>query len=185
MPPPIYHETQNRWLCAKLQRSVFSPNDLDSIANELAARTRSIQGFSWSNPHKSRWGLGNYDVNVLTLALETQGCTLSWLPANADVRDLELLKIVGLILNVQPRHFWNTAHWFAVRAINGQYYNLDSKLSQPVVVGSASELGDFLEQTRAEGGHIFVVKSLSTGVLKINKEVEREGKVGGAPRELI
>ncbi|KAJ1976262.1 SET domain-containing protein 3 [Dimargaris xerosporica] len=143
MPPPIYHETQHRWLCAKLQRPVFSQSDLDTIANELAVHTRGVQGFSWSNPHKSWWGLGNYDVNVLTLALEAQGFALSWLPRDADVRAFDSLKTVGLILHVQPRYFWNTAHWLAVRAIDGRYYNLDSKLDQPVVVGSVSEASTF------------------------------------------
>ena len=45
---------------------VVSKSILDEIATELAPD-------AWLNPHRSIFGLGNYDVNVLLIALERQG----------------------------------------------------------------------------------------------------------------
>ena len=37
-------------------------------------------------------------------------------------------------------------HWFAVRKINDNYYNLDSKLSSPQCIGNDKELVEFLSE---------------------------------------
>ena len=37
-------------------------------------------------------------------------------------------------------------HWFAVRKINDDYYNLDSKLSSPQCIGNEDKLVEFLTE---------------------------------------
>ena len=72
-----YHERQSCQLCALhvlnnlFGRREFSKPDLDSICHELSPG-------SWINPHKSVFGLGNYDVNVLMAALQARGMEARW-----------------------------------------------------------------------------------------------------------
>merc|ERR1719376_1285538 len=46
--------------------AAFSKAGLDAICQELSPT-------SWLNPHKSALGLGNYDVNVVMMALQKTG----------------------------------------------------------------------------------------------------------------
>ena len=68
MTPPAYFERQSRQLCLRhtlnnlLQRRACTNADLDAIAAELPGGDR------WVGPHRTVW-LGNYDVNILSLAL--------------------------------------------------------------------------------------------------------------------
>jgi hypothetical protein len=55
-----------------LQRSEYQSADFDTIAKEL-----SPSSWFWNNPHKS-W-LGNYDANVLGVALTRVGLEVEWL----------------------------------------------------------------------------------------------------------
>ena len=73
----LYHEKQHLQLCllhtlnSLFQRKEFSKSDLDSIAENLHSSY-------WFNKHRSIWGTGNYDVNVLFAALETRDCSVVW-----------------------------------------------------------------------------------------------------------
>lgn len=76
----IYHEKQSRQLCALhalnnlfQDSNAFTKNDLDSIAETLSPS--SILLF---NPHKSKFGFGNYDVNVLLMALQNKNYEAIW-----------------------------------------------------------------------------------------------------------
>ncbi|KAJ1976205.1 Josephin-1, partial [Dimargaris cristalligena] len=79
-PPPIYHEQQSNWLCAKLQEAAFSRNDLEQFASDLGQVSNNIHR-RWWNPHRLLFKLGDYDINVLTLALESRGFDLQWFDA--------------------------------------------------------------------------------------------------------
>ncbi|PNH06685.1 Josephin-like protein [Tetrabaena socialis] len=80
MAPPSYHERQSRQLCLKhtlnnlLQRPAFTAADLDRLADGMSPPG---PGGIFS-PHRTPW-LGNYDVNVLELALRQHGKSLTWL----------------------------------------------------------------------------------------------------------
>lgn len=73
----MYHERQRLQFCALhalnnlFQASVFAKQDLDDICNSLNSHAKL-------NPHKSIFGLGNYDVNVLSAALELKHYQLIW-----------------------------------------------------------------------------------------------------------
>lgn len=63
------------------------------------------------------------------------------------VQSLCVSKVQGFILNVPSRVSLGIVslplrrrHWLAVRQVNGQYYNLDSKLKSPVCIGGEAEL---------------------------------------------
>ena len=58
-----------------------------------------------------------------------------------------MTKVQGFILNVPSRVSLGIVslplkrrHWLAVCLVNGQYYNLDSKLKNPVCIGGEAEL---------------------------------------------
>lgn len=99
----IYHERQIRELCAlhtlnnlfqgisKFPKSIiqhfpsiffffsflfkakgtFSKSELDEICFQLSPD-------EWINPHKSMFGLGQYDINVIMRALQAKGCEAIW-----------------------------------------------------------------------------------------------------------
>ena len=49
-------------------------------------------------------------------------------------------------------------HWFAVRKINDNYYNLDSKLSSPQCIGDEDKLCEFLgEMLSLSAMQLFVI----------------------------
>ncbi|KAF4520313.1 hypothetical protein B566_EDAN004373 [Ephemera danica] len=149
----IYHEKQCKELCALhalnnlFQRAgTFQQTQLDAICHSLAPN-------AWVNPHKSLLGLGNYDVNVLTRALQCHGYEAVWFDKRKDPSCLELRKIFGLIFNVSNEIRLgpltlplNKRHWFAIREIQAHYYNLDSKLEKPQLIGNKEELCDYLRQ---------------------------------------
>ena len=74
----IYHERQRQMLCAVhalnnlfQDRNAYSKADLDAISYNLSPD-------SFVNPHKNMLGLGNYDVNVLMVALQLRDYEAVW-----------------------------------------------------------------------------------------------------------
>ena len=74
----IYHERQRQMLCAVhtlnnlfQDRNAYSKADLDAISY-------SLNPDAFVNPHKSMFGLGNYDVNVLMAALQLREYEAVW-----------------------------------------------------------------------------------------------------------
>ena len=97
-------------------------------------------------------GLGNYDVNVLTAALNSRDCDTVWFDKRKEPRSVvDLDQVVGCILNV-PNDWkigWlalplNRKHWIALKNVGGVWYNLDSKLKEPEVIGANSDCYVFL-----------------------------------------
>lgn len=78
-PVKIYHERQSKQLCALhalnnlFQNSqAFKKQDLDAICKELSPDSRIF------NPHRSVFGLGCYDVNVIISALAKKEFDVIW-----------------------------------------------------------------------------------------------------------
>jgi len=98
-PDAIYHEHQSLELCLLhalnnlFQGQAFAQESLETICKELAPDT-------WVNPHKSFFGLGNYDVNVLIAALQQKDCTAVWFDRRLDPSALEPSQVIGFILNL-------------------------------------------------------------------------------------
>uniref|UniRef100_A0A023FCU3 Josephin-2 n=2 Tax=Triatoma infestans TaxID=30076 RepID=A0A023FCU3_TRIIF len=163
----IYHEKQVKELCALhalnnlfQSRDAFTKAELDEICQSLSPHV-------WINPHKSLLGLGNYDVNVIMAALQRKGCEAIWFDKRKSPDCLQLSHIRGFILNVPSDYRLGFVllplrkrHWIAIRKIAGVYYNLDSKLDAPNVIGQETELKSYLrEQLDSKEKELFIVVS--------------------------
>ncbi|XP_001604036.1 josephin-2 [Nasonia vitripennis] len=166
MPGSIYHERQVKELCALhalnnlFQERKFSKQELDQICYNLSPDV-------WINPHKSLLGLGNYDINVIMAALQIRGCEAVWFDKRRDPDCLCLDNIEGFILNVPHEYKFGFVllpvkrrHWIALKKINGAFYNLDSKLDSPQLIGKDSDLLTYLkEQMENKEKELFLVVS--------------------------
>ncbi|KAE9005252.1 hypothetical protein PF005_g12489 [Phytophthora fragariae] len=177
----LYHERQQLYRCGLhalnnvLQGPVFSKTTLDKACEELATRADPDAGnglLNWAwNPHRSPLGLGNYDVNALTLALQQKGYVMQWLDKRIPVDEklVKLDKTEGVLCNVvmttMLSSLWLQRHWFAIRKVGGVCYNLDSKLPAPVPFESESECCKFLQE---------LVNTGECELFLITKEVKSE-----------
>ncbi|KAJ8941227.1 hypothetical protein NQ318_015659 [Aromia moschata] len=160
----IYHEKQVRELCALhalnnlFQSDAFTKSDLDIICHSLSPD-------HWINPHKSVLGLGNYDINVIMKALQAKGYETIWFDKRKDPSCLNLQNIDGYILNVPTDYKISfitlplrRRHWITIRQINGLFYNLDSKLDFPQVIGMERGLLNYLrEELDCKDKELFLV----------------------------
>ncbi|OWZ10438.1 hypothetical protein PHMEG_00016713 [Phytophthora megakarya] len=113
MAKELYHERQTLYRCGLhalnnvLQGPVFTKAALDEACVELATIAdpnagNGLMNWAW-NPHRAPLGLGNYDVNALTFALQKQGFVMQWLdkrlPVNEKLVKLdEATFILGFVL---------------------------------------------------------------------------------------
>lgn len=161
----IYHEKQVRELCALhalnnlfQNKDAFSKTELDLICHTLSPE-------HWINPHRSMLGLGNYDVNVIMSALQSKGYEMIWFDKRKDPSCLNLDNITGFILNIPSDYKLSfitiplkRRHWFALKELNGFYYNLDSKLDSPRVIGSQEDLLNFMRnELDSQDKELFIV----------------------------
>ena len=157
----IYHETQRLYFCGihALNNLLGGPILTKYSLDEIAMRLAPTSGW-WNNPHKSIFGLGNYDVNVLMIALKDQGYETQYLDTRPgkNLWETQLKQqettALGLVCNVQG--IWGR-HWKAIKFVANDgdsetstpaiatttttlFYNLDSKLAAPLKFVSRDEL---------------------------------------------
>ncbi|RHZ44574.1 hypothetical protein Glove_718g28 [Diversispora epigaea] len=186
----IYHERQSFWFCGQhtlnnlLQMDVFGKSELDNIAIKLAEKT-DPEVKSWKcyfvNPHKSVLGFGNYDINVLDIALRAFDLEIQWFDDRKDIRTVVQFTdstLFGLILNIPKTHyyFWNSYHWIAIKPIHKKkddddnyvvdeeetvvIYNLDSKLHKPEKFPDIEKAYNFLsDYVYNKNAQLMMVKS--------------------------
>ncbi|KOX75938.1 Josephin-like protein [Melipona quadrifasciata] len=166
MTGSIYHERQVKELCALhalnnlFQERDFSKQELDQICYSLSPDV-------WINPHKSLLGLGNYDINVIMAALQRRGREAVWFDKRRDPKCLCLNNIEGFILNVPTEYKLGFVllplkrrHWIALKKIHGAFYNLDSKLDSPQLIGKENDLLVYLkDQIDSKEKELFLVVS--------------------------
>ncbi|XP_076666009.1 josephin domain containing isoform X1 [Andrena cerasifolii] len=166
MTGSIYHERQLNELCALhalnnlFQKKGYTKEELDQICYSLSPDV-------WINPHKSLLGIGNYDINVIMAALQRRGREAVWFDKRRDLNCLCLDNIEGFILNVPAEYKLGfillplkRRHWIALRKIHGTFYNLDSKLDSPQLIGKESDLLVFLkDQIDSKEKELFLVVS--------------------------
>lgn len=69
-------------------------------------------------------------------------------------------------------------HWIAVRAIDGKYYNLDSKLHVPECIGTEQQLFAYLrQQLQANDRELFVIIESSANESDAPKKWLKESKI--------
>jgi hypothetical protein len=195
-PPGTHHERQSLAFCGLHAVNAlvaqpgdgaggpFTRGDLDAVARRLAvagARDAGLPppvfGGALFNPHASWLGLGDYDANVLIVALASRGREAAWAaprgaPAPTVVSDPA---VAGLLLNVRtpPRASWIPAslpligagrHWFAWRPLaDGAWWDLDSRLDAPRRIGSAADAAAEAAAIVAAGGEALVVTRRRAG----------------------
>ncbi|KAE8586236.1 hypothetical protein XENTR_v10021603 [Xenopus tropicalis] len=163
----IFHEKQEGSLCAQhclnnlLQGEYFSPVELSSIAMQLdeQERMRMAEGGVTSEDYRTfvQQPSGNMDdsgffsIQVISDALSVWGLELT-LFNSPEYRNLGIDPIneKAFICNYKE-------HWFTVRKLGKQWFNLNSLLTGPELI-SDTYLALFLAQLQQEGYSIFVVK---------------------------
>jgi len=164
----IFHEKQEGSLCAQhclnalLQGAYFTPVDLSTLAQRLDEEERirmaecgeeseEYQRFL-QQPSGNMDDSGYFSIQVISSALEVWGLEL--VPhSSTDERVKSALSdptsMQAFICNYKD-------HWFTIRRIGNQWFNLNSLLSKPELI-SDTYLSLFLAQLRNEGYSIFVI----------------------------
>lgn len=80
--------------------------------------------------------------------------TVTWYDKRREVtkESTNLAQSFGFILNIPTDYsigfvtipLIKNRHWLSLRKINGRYYNLDSKLNKPKVIGDEDEFMEYL-----------------------------------------
>ncbi|XP_076064074.1 josephin-1-like [Oratosquilla oratoria] len=161
----IYHEKQVKELCALHSLNNLFQDGRAFTKSELDTICYSLSPDNWFNPHKSVFGTGNYDINVIMAALASKSCGIVWFDKRKDPEVIVLEKTVGFILNVPSEYRLGPLqlplrrkHWIAIRNIRGVYYNLDSKLEAPEIIGRGAELLKYLgDELRCKEKELFIV----------------------------
>ena len=187
----MYHERQSFLHCAVhslnnlLQFPCFTSSQFNSIASSLhsssSSRSFSDNSFLSSlqlfNPHKSIFGIGNFDVNVIEIALNSIEAKLEWVDSRSLIQeftinieneaDSENSNFVGLLLN-EPNNGWfglNVGrHWKSIKRLNGAWIDLDSKLKKPEKI---ENLIVFINKLKVKHGNQMIL-------FKVRKENKRK-----------
>ena len=164
----IFHEQQDGSLCAQhclnslLQDQVYSAMDLAELARELDVAERDQIALAGDNleyrrfiqePSHNMDDTGFFSVQVIERALSFWDLTLtpftSLDPLAVRARSSPI-SANAYICNYQE-------HWFTIRRLGHQWFNLNSLLEGPELVSNSS-LGEFLSQLQQEGYSIFIVQ---------------------------
>eukprot|EP01084_Bolivina_argentea_P083770 151653_1 len=155
----LYHEKQQWEMCllhsinSLLQKHEFTSKQLNSICKELSPN-------KLINPHRSMFKTGNYDANVLIMALNKMNIDVQWF----DTRKLNKLnlndetfltnnkqfKFIGFILNNRSKLF-GRRHWLSIRKIDNDWYNFDSRLKQPIKYKNVNKVTEFIQNVLVDG----------------------------------
>ncbi|KAI4460377.1 josephin 1 2 [Holotrichia oblita] len=98
-------------------------------------------------------------------ALQSRGYEVIWFDKRKDPNCINLRNIFGFILNVPSEYKVSfitlplrRRHWIAIRQINGNYYNLDSKLDSPCIIGRHLNVIEYLkEELESKDKQLFLV----------------------------
>uniref|UniRef100_A0A914EMN9 ubiquitinyl hydrolase 1 n=1 Tax=Acrobeloides nanus TaxID=290746 RepID=A0A914EMN9_9BILA len=167
----LYHERQEKQLCLLhtlnnlFQRKEFQKVDLDEICINLDESR-------WFNAHRSMLGLGNYDVNILISALEMKDFCMTWFDNRLSARRINPDAVFGYIFNIPSTSFipfLKNRHWFSVIRRGKNYYNLDSKLPEPIII---DDFIVFANKHLAAGNQLLLVSKKEDADRCVNKEEE-------------
>ena len=165
----VYHERQEAQLCGQhalnnlVQSHIFTPYSLAEIATqldqmELNFMSQNNEGGVNSKDYLKRIQeasgnvdeSGNFSIEVLRSALLSRfELELPNILQKGILDGMEITNIEGFICN-------RSSHWFAIRKINGRYWNLNSTLERPELI-SHFRLAAEVEQFMKEGYAVFCV----------------------------
>ncbi|UJR15711.1 hypothetical protein I4U23_002646 [Adineta vaga] len=166
--PTFYHERQKLQLCALhslnnlFQKHHFNKQTLDSIVHEYDQ--------SWCWNEYSTLFTGNYDLTIILDALKREGYTLRAIDINESFDTFDFKDSFGLLLNITlDRAFFDrlplvrswtkpARHWLTIKSLDGEnFYNLDSKLSRPQLLGNQTDLKAYLNTLDRSQTYIYIV----------------------------
>lgn len=164
----IYHERQEAMLCGQhalnnlLQTQAFSPGILSDIAHQLDEIELRFMANGNRNDVVSKDYIervqegsghvdpsGNFSIEVLRSALLTNFNLTLVNTLQENIRDKEITFFDGFICN-------RSSHWFAVRKINGLFWNLNSTLEKPEQI-SHFKFAAEMQALRNDGYSVFCI----------------------------
>eukprot|EP00731_Ephydatia_muelleri_P026435 Em0018g535a len=163
----IYHEKQEGFLCAQhclnnlLQGSLFTAVDLAQFGHQLDEQELAtmVEGAGTADdlrrlhekPSSNMDDTGYFSIQVINRALQVWNLELvpTTSPSMKHVLDNPVQQSAFICNHEQ--------HWFTIRKLGRQWFNLDSLLKKPKLV-SDTYLSLFLTQLQMEGYSIFVVR---------------------------
>lgn len=141
-PPPLFRLTRSAAL-PFLSRLFWNLNN-----SSKDYRRRYEEGSANVDPS------GNFSIEVLRAALLSKyGLSLPNI-RQEGIHKLEVTNMDGFICNRQ-------SHWFAIRKINGKYWNLNSTLERPELI-SHFRLAAEIEAFQSSGYSVFCVVEMTT-----------------------
>ena len=159
-PDEVYHEPQRRMWCAlhALNALLQGPEYDSASLNKIAL---SIGG-ALELAH--RWPLvGNWDVNVIMVALQQRGLEVRWWDRRRSIDELRSLvedaDCVGLICNEPGAWLFgliSSRHWLTIRRVRGEWYDLDSKLQRPTKLATDALFSRLRQLLEHEAGQVLV-----------------------------
>eukprot|EP00002_Diphylleia_rotans_P036299 TRINITY_DN7984_c0_g1_i1.p1 TRINITY_DN7984_c0_g1~~TRINITY_DN7984_c0_g1_i1.p1 ORF type:complete len:185 (+),score=41.34 TRINITY_DN7984_c0_g1_i1:111-665(+) len=178
---PSYHEQQSWMLCALhatnnlLQERRFTKQNFDAIADELA-QLSTAGSFYVFHPHRSTLKVGDYDANVIAYALNQDGFEMNWVDSRKDLDSVDWDSAFGIMVNKLTSSWmklglFSDRHWFSIRRFDNTYWNLDSQLNAPAVIGTTQQLKDFITKERKSSAELEIII------------VNRASKSGGNPSQ--
>ncbi|KAK8379765.1 hypothetical protein O3P69_019642 [Scylla paramamosain] len=166
----VYHEKQEGRLCGQhclnnlLQGQYFTAVELAALARQMdlaerhhmaeaGVHTEDFRRFM-QQPSENMDDTGMFSVQVLTSALRVWDLSLVPITSTSS----SLARLARSNPEEQQAFICNyKAHWFTVRKLGFQWFNLNSLLSHPELI-SPTYLSLFLSQLEHEGYAIFVVE---------------------------
>lgn len=124
-----------------LGSSAYQPQHFDDICRSISS--------DLINPHRHIFG-GDYDVNVMIIALQSKGFSCHWLDSRkggATQQQTSRREVCGYLVNKKllsspAKSFFKSVlgmsgrHWICARKLGDAYYLLDSKREQPEEISS-------------------------------------------------
>lgn len=172
----FYHETQRLQLCALhsinnlFQEKRFSKSDLDEIVDTFDK--------SWCWNEYSSLYTGNYDLRIILEAFKKEGYSLRAIDSTESFETFPFNQSFGLLLNkaldqsfLERVPFLNrfskpARHWFAIKCLNdGNFYDLDSKLKKPQLIGDRQQLIDYLTKFDRTQTYFYIVYDTQNALL--------------------
>ncbi|XP_016845823.1 ataxin-3 [Nasonia vitripennis] len=167
----IFHEKQEGYLCAQhclnalLQEQYFNAVDLANLAEQLDAEERLAMAESGEDtddykrfieqPSGNMDDSGYFSVQVISKALKVWNLEL--VPYTSTEPTALMAQNDPAQMNAYICNY--KGHWFTIRKIGNQWFNLNSMLSGPQLI-SDTYLAMYLAQLIQEGYSIFVVNGV-------------------------
>ncbi|EGC31969.1 hypothetical protein DICPUDRAFT_89426 [Dictyostelium purpureum] len=189
----LYFERQRKKLCGLhvinnfFQQEKYNQRKLDEIAYEIDISNRLI------NPHKSFFGLGNYDANVLVHVFINNDYEIQWFDKRNALEEIDFNMLGGILINtVTFRIFglYESRHWTIIKNMDNEssitestsstindpnnlnYVLFDSSNSKPIKISEKSKLINYLKylQKNSKAELILIYKN----PIHSNNEKENE-----------